>query len=397
MSLFFLYKVILGTSLTLIYTYYYDARETADIFKYFDDSRYMTEALWHKPGDFFRMLFGVGNDSDYFTQEYYGKMMHWSRQYETQVYNDNHTIIRFNAVARLFSGGYFHVHTVFMCFLSFTGMVSFFKGFALFLPLRNQWWLALGLFLFPSLNFWSAGVLKEGLMIFALGHVFYAACLLTQKRLSWRYGLLAVFSFLVMTHLKSYALAAMCAGLVVLLAGHFTGYRKLGLTYGVLLLIGILLVIAVTYAFPNYNIPAIIAQKQGDFYRHSLHMGAGSTYYIGEIQASWGDMARMAPQALATGLLRPWPWEAHSIFMLVSAGETFLWLVALAVAIVYYKKPTLPQWNMMACCISIIVILCIVVGLSTANFGSLVRYKIPIYPFILFICACLPGNRELKS
>src|SRR5688572_1753849 len=68
--LFFFYKLVLGFALTLVYTWYYPDRHTADIYKYFDDSYHMTRALWEHPADFFKMLFGIGNDSPYFHDHY---------------------------------------------------------------------------------------------------------------------------------------------------------------------------------------------------------------------------------------------------------------------------------------------------------------------------------------
>ncbi|HYG49484.1 MAG TPA: hypothetical protein VD905_01225, partial [Flavobacteriales bacterium] len=212
-TVFLLYKVLLGVCLSLIYIYYYQARADADIFKYFDDSYHMTRALWEKPGDFFKMLFGIGNDTDHFTQEYYSKMNHWFRRYETQVYNDNHTMIRLNAALRLLSFGYFHVHELFFSFISFVGIMSFYKGFTLFTNENKHKILAFALFLFPSLNFWSAGALKESVLIFCLGNIFYAVCLLVQRKINVRYTILALVSLIVALFLKSYALAALAAGL----------------------------------------------------------------------------------------------------------------------------------------------------------------------------------------
>jgi len=74
------------------------------------------------------MLLGIGNDSPYF-DAYYKEMNNWYRVFESNIYNDSHTIIRFNAAMRLFSFGYFNVHTVFMCFLSFTGLVALYRFF----------------------------------------------------------------------------------------------------------------------------------------------------------------------------------------------------------------------------------------------------------------------------
>ena len=105
-SFFFLLKVAAGIALWAIYTFYYTDRSTADIYKYFDDSKVLFDALNEKPVDFLKMLFGIANDSPYFDAHYYTVMNHWYKEFESNLFNDAHTVIRFNAFVRLFSLGY---------------------------------------------------------------------------------------------------------------------------------------------------------------------------------------------------------------------------------------------------------------------------------------------------
>ena len=163
----FLLKIAAGVFMYMIYTYYYTDRNTADIFKYFDDSKVMYDALWKHPLDSVKMLTGIGNDSPYF-DVYYKQMNNWYRVFESNIYNDSHTIIRFNAFIRLFSFGYFNVHTVFMCFLSFTGLVALYKFFVVYMRDKKKE-LFFAVFLIPSVLFWGSGVLKEAILLFGMG------------------------------------------------------------------------------------------------------------------------------------------------------------------------------------------------------------------------------------
>jgi hypothetical protein len=74
----FLAKVLSGFVLSMVYTHYYTDRATADIWKYFDDGLVMFSALREQPLDYFRMLFGMMNDSPHFDR-YYSEMGHWYR------------------------------------------------------------------------------------------------------------------------------------------------------------------------------------------------------------------------------------------------------------------------------------------------------------------------------
>ena len=118
-SIIFLLKIFFGILFFLIYTYYYADRATADIYKYFDDSKVMYEAICKNPIGFFKMIVGIKNDNSYFDKMYYFHMNNWYRKYESNVFNDNHIIIRFNAIVRIFSFGYYQVHNVFINFYYF--------------------------------------------------------------------------------------------------------------------------------------------------------------------------------------------------------------------------------------------------------------------------------------
>ena len=86
--LVFILKVLAGVGLVLIYEKYYNDRSTADIFKYFDDSKLMHEVLMQSPKDYIKMLSGIGDDTRYFKEKYYDHFEWWYRPYESSVYND---------------------------------------------------------------------------------------------------------------------------------------------------------------------------------------------------------------------------------------------------------------------------------------------------------------------
>lgn len=396
--LFFFYKLVLGMTLTLIYTWYYADRSTADIYKYFDDSYHMTRALWENPVDYFKMLLGWGNDTQHFTDAYYSKMGHWFRHFEDQQYNDNHTIIRWNAVVRLFSGGYFHVHTVFMCFLSFWGIMSFYKGFALFIPARKNNLLVLLLFLFPSLNFWSAGVLKEGLLIFVLGNIFYAVCLFSTRQHKLWYYILAGFSLFVALYLKTYSLAVMFAGLSVVWLASLWQYKKLLLPLGIVVLGLALTPVLISLVKPEFHIPTFLAQKQLNFVRFSQEVKAGSMFSIGTLEPSWGSLLQLAPNAFVAGFIRPLPHETGSNpLMLLSALESALFILGIVAVFIWFEKNDKKTWSMVACAVLVVSMLSVIIGLSTVNFGSLVRYKIPYIPFLIFVFVALVNTDKIKT
>ncbi|MBK8417183.1 MAG: hypothetical protein IPL22_23265 [Bacteroidetes bacterium] len=117
-------KILAGTGVGFVYTYYYTDRLTADTFKFFDDSRILFNLIFTDPSTFFRLFTGIGSQ----TPEAIivsNQMTNW---YDTfSPFNDNRTMIRLNTMLRFLSSGYYYVHVVFICFLSLAGMVAITK------------------------------------------------------------------------------------------------------------------------------------------------------------------------------------------------------------------------------------------------------------------------------
>jgi hypothetical protein len=259
----FILKIFFGILLWGIYTYYYTDRSTADIFKYFDDSKVMFDALRQKPADFIRLMTGIGNDTPHF-DIYYSQMHNWVRQYESNLYNDSHTIIRMNAFFRIFSFGYYQVHAIFLCFLSLSGLVALYKSFAYALTGRKKLAIAC-IFLFPSVLFWGSGVLKEGIIFFGLGMLIYHWFRLLYKQFSFYSLLWVVFSFAVLLATKFYILVSIVPGLLYIAWIALGGRNRLVLKFLVVMSVYAGLGLGVKYFLPAYDPLQVLVIKQQDF------------------------------------------------------------------------------------------------------------------------------------
>jgi hypothetical protein len=103
------------------------------------------------------------------------------------------------------------------------------------------------------------------------------------------------------------------------------------------------------------------------------------------LDGTFGSMARLAPQAINVSLFRPYIWEVKNPLMLLSALESML-LFVLTIYIIFKKNV-----GLLAAVTNMNVVFALIfsisfafaVGVSTYNFGTLVRYKIPLLPFFL--------------
>jgi hypothetical protein len=392
-TVFFIIKVFAGVTLSLIYTFYYTDRSAADIFKYFDDSRVMYDALFNKPIDFFKMLFGINNDTPYFNKNYYDIMNNWYRPYEPNVYNDNHTIIRFNAAIRLVSFGYYNVHTVFMCFISTIGLVALFKTFISFIKEKRKE-LALILFLIPSVLFWGSGVLKEGLLLFGLGLLLLNFTRLVSNGFSIRLLIGIVVGIVILAYMKYYILTI----LIPLLISYFfvakTNDRLAFIKYLMVIILFFGILLNIHRIFPHYNVLEILSQKQNSFVYLAEKINAGSLYDNNLLRPTFSDFIIKSPKSLCTVFFRPFIFEVDSPFILLAAIENLFFLILLIFTIFFIKFKK-EQNNILLFCIFFVIITFILTGLTTPVLGAIVRYKVPALPFLALIFLLLIDKEKL--
>lgn len=394
MSTIFLLKVIAGTALWAIYTFYYDDRSTADIFKYFDDSSVMFNALVADPKAYAQMLFGIGNDSAYLSENYYQVMNHWYREYETTFYNDSHTIIRFNALVRLFSFGEFHVHTLFMSFLSTLGCVALFRSFQEYLVVGKTG-LVLACFLLPSMLLWTSAPMKEGLLITGLGLFLFQFMHLVNGRISLLGLVVMMLSMALVFFQKFYVLASMLPGLLIYAWG--AKFLKPSLTVKSLsvVLLCAVTVLAIGQLIPSVNLLELLTRKQHDFINHGLATGSQSMIPVPELDGTVRSFVLSAPQALFNSIVGPSYYLRGGSFGVAANLENLVILGSLLLAVIYHKRSHGRLAYLAIYCVLFILVLFLIIGWTTPVLGALVRYRTPALPFVLILSLTLVDDERL--
>jgi hypothetical protein len=388
----FTIKVFVSIMLTLIYTYYYTDRSTADIFKYFDDSKIMFEALKTNPLDFFKMLFGVANDSPYFNKTYYDNMRFWYSQGATNLFTDSHTIIRFNAIVHFFSFGYFNVHNVFINFISLIGLTAIFKVAKPYFE-NSKKLLFYAIFLVPSVLFWGSGLLKESIIFFGLGLLLLYLKRISEK-FSWQSVLFILIAVVLITYTKLYVLAALTPALLGFGLNKTILKNKPFFSY----LLSCLIIIGASFlllAAPlKINPIQLIIAKQHDFIELMNQVQNSSSFTFPIIQSTT-DVILAIPNALIATFIRPFLWECNSPFMLMSAVENLDIITFFIVALFFRKKKI--NYNLLLFCLSFVLFLYILTGLTVPNFGAIARYKVPSLPFLLIAILSIIDIEKLKT
>ncbi len=379
----FLLKVAAGFSLLFVYTFYYTDRSTSDIYKYFDHAKIMYNALFTNSLDYFKMLFGVMNDNAYFTETYYQHMPQWFRSFDSNIFSDSHAIIRFNAFIMLFSFGNISVHVVVMAFLSFIGSTALYKFFIRHSK-KSKMGLLFSIFLVPSVLFWGSGLMKEGLIFFALGILIYEVDKIPYKlnvfRIFW-----ILFAVFLLMHTKIFVLLMIIPLLIAHKNIQNISKQKISLIF--LLVVSLFITIGY-FSFKqlgNLDVFKMLAQKQNDFIVLAQMENAGSLINNTKLEPSFISVISNLPKALFNGACRPIPMMDNSIIYLPNIFENFLILIGLIFCFLFPNCINKSEKSLLNISLWFVFGVIILTGLTTPILGAIVRYKTIALPFLFSI------------
>lgn len=161
-----------------------------------------------------------------------------------------------------------------------------------------------------------------------------------------------------------------------------------------------------TQLFGEYNVESVAFKSMATreyLYRISSEQD-GSGYSLGDMDPTLLGMLERAPAAVNVTLFRPYPWEARKPIVMLSALEA-LFFLGFTIVVIFRNNPLRVLKRVMAdetlqFCLIFTFIFAFAVGISTSNFGSLSRYKIPCMPFytaFLFIIFNPPKEELIQK
>jgi hypothetical protein len=115
---------------------------------------------------------------------------------------------------------------------------------------------------------------------------------------------------------------------------------------------------------------------------------ASSNFSLGvEFDGSTGSLLKIAPAAIIATLYRPFFWESKKLSTLLSSAESMA-IMFLTLFVLYKTGPlrflrSILKDPVILYCLLFALLFALFVGATTANFGTLVRYKIPCMPFYI--------------
>jgi len=306
-------------------------------------------------------------------------------------------VIRVAAVGALLGFDTYSVTALFFAVLSFSGMWAMYMTFA---KIRPQVYkeLAVAVFFLPSVFFWGSGLLKDSLCLGGLGWLFYAFYRgAIEKKNILRCVIIGLIAMRVIASMKVYILLAFVPPAALWVFNENTARIRSAvvrwMARPILLLVGSLVAIyaigRIAVADARFNIDKIGAQSKltATYLQGVSKQENGSGYNIGEQDGTIAGMAKLAPQAVVVALFRPFLWESRNPTMALSALEAtyfFFLTVRIFYRVGFFKAlRAIAGSPILTLCFVFSLAFAISVGISSGNFGTLVRYKIPLMPFYL--------------
>ncbi|RYE91448.1 MAG: hypothetical protein EOO37_00230 [Cytophagaceae bacterium] len=378
-------KFVGAISLGLIYTFYYTGGDTLN---YYQHTQVIYEAFSNSPISGLKLIFGSTAVFDPDIASYVGRLTWYGSGSE-------YVVVRIAAFFGLLCLNTYTVIALFFAATTFSGMWCMYITFVRIYPAAYKK-LAISVFYLPSVFFWGSGLMKDSICIGALGWTFYGFYYATiAKRNVLFAALIGLLGAYLLVSVKVYILLSFLPPALLWVFNE--NNRRIKSSTVRLLLKPFFLVLGLgagylgatklTAGDDKYDVDKIGERTKINSEYLTYQVVTGSAYNIGTFDGSLGSLAKVAPQAVVVSIFRPFLFEARNPVMLLSALEATLFLY-LTITL-FYRTGTIKSLQLIASqpiltfCFLFAIVLAIGVGTNSGNFGTLVRYKIPLMPFYL--------------
>lgn len=382
-----LIKIGGGFLFACIYIFYYKQGDTTS---YYECSMAFTRLLLHDPGDFLTVLFGGGTQEmkSFFTEATGEPLMYMFEE------NSTRFTIKILIPFVFLAGQSYFITTFFVAIFTYGGLWGLYRMFVSYYPHYSKQ-LAWAVLFMPSVAFWGSGILKDSFTLAATSFLIVRINALIRKEGTFWLNLLAImfFSYIIIS-IKAYVmLIIMPSAMVWLIYSRITKINRL-----VKYLILPVVILAIT-AGSYYGLQALgeslgkfsveNALKTASVNQHDLKQEyyEGNAFDIGDFEPTVAGAASKFPQATLAGLFRPYLWDTRNIMMFLSALENSI-LLAFTLWIILRIKwritfQYLGKHPLVIYCLVFSILFAFMIGLTSPNYGALVRFKVPFIPLYM--------------
>jgi len=401
--LFGLYaKLFGGLAFAMIYIYYYGGGDTMS---YYETALAMSNMFFQDPITYFNTLFGPDSLETYSAYDSQTGLL------VGYIYRDPKAfmVCRLISPLMIVSLNSYILTTILVSWVTYGGLWRLYLMFTRYFP-EIQGKLAIAVLFIPSTVFWGAGIMKDSFTMAATGlFAYYIDHVFIRKNYRIRSIIPLVVSAALLISLKPYIFMIIFPGTLYWILNDRT--KKIR---NKLIMYMVLPMAYFTVIFGSYIILNSLGDRLGKFSLDQAFITAsvsqrdlksdyyeGNSFDIGNFEPSFrGAISKFLP-ATNAGLFRPYIWESNNVVMLISGAENLFLIVLTFIALlktrIIFFITYLFRYPLVMFCLLFAICFAFMIGLSTSNFGALVRFKIPLLPFFvsgLYIVIHLNKNRK---
>ncbi len=432
----FVFKTLIGFG----FVYYFlnigfKPGQPSDVERFLNEGKELNAVFYKSPKDYFLMLFNIG-DQRILAVKQMNHAFLW-RSNGLKIINDTRNLIRFHSLVNFISFGFQSIHILIFGFISTSGLILLFKGLKKITFLKPIT-LLLILVLFPSLLFWSSGILKETFVFLGIG--FFINALFYQVNKIKR-NIYLLISISILFLFKTYILICIIPSIIFFSIYYnlFKAHLLKSIILFCLLFTSLLLIPEIrnsivtsiskkqnhskNVAIPGVNMRAdtcfyfftpkeyknivfypkdtlallinpckatyrarknkypsriIYLQPTGEKWKVKLKsFGASSYFKTTPINNEFSQLIKNIPEALSNSFFRPFPTDRGGNLKYIIILETFSLYAFLLFAIYYRRKLFSNEKSIIYSIIVFTLILHLIIGLISCVSGEIARYRLP--------------------
>jgi hypothetical protein len=457
MPLAFTIKIAMGLIFSYVYIYTTkNPNEPSDAIRFLNESKQLYSVFFQSKIDFLALLTGIGDNARMIHQYMHNSFI-WDAGNFTFI-NDSRNTIRIHSLIHFISCGEPFVHTIIMCGLSLIGIQQLHKAFTPFSKLNPLLFFFL-ILLFPSLLFWSSGILKEPLLILGIGLTARAILIKQDKIKRYFFGTLGLILLILF---KPYILLCLLPSFLFYVSYSYLFRYNLIYTlifFSALLILGLIIAPSKTQAITiNLSRKQFDLENVGHGGIHVIDIGKNRFFYfkpedyknikikdgfvelihpsktiiipgdqkkipydttLNSIGNSWRihiimpgtnsyikttginnsslQLIKNIPEALINTLLRPFPNDNGSFLMYPAMFEVWALLLFIITSIYLKKEIDKKTRGIIFSLLLFATLLLLLIGWTTPVLGAIVRFRFPAQLAILLIGVIIINPSKMKK
>jgi len=385
-------KFIGGFGFCMVFFYYYKGGDTMG---FYYSGVAMNKMLAIDPIEYLRQVI-LGDNSTRALNTYAGISGPYGYAFiDSRIF----PVVRLSSILALATFNSYLVSTLIVASLSFAGAWACYRTFVSYFPqIMDK--LAIAFLFMPSAVFWGSGILKDTLTFSAVcGFVHAVDEVFFKKNNILSKSLLMIFCAIIMIQIKPYIFMVMFPAVMLwLLYFRVARIKSTLIRFVMVPVMTVVLVYVVLFVlegmgdqFDKFALDSALDNieiMQGDMANNVTY--GDNKFDVGKFDGTWLGVVKKFPVATNAALFRPYLWEAKDVVNALSGLEN-LFMLGLTLYVLYragvvFTLRCLGGVPLILMSITFSLLFAFAVGVTTANFGALVRFKIPLLPFYVSTC-----------